>query len=83
MEVSQFDLECDIKIGPECASAIAKGLCENVALQELYLGQRLEEGAFHGPSWERMLDRNQLLIVLDIWRSWCQIIRVACSRLVS
>jgi len=66
MEVLQFDLECDIKIGPECAAGIVDGLSENVALQELYLGQRLEEGAFYGPNWEHMLDRNQSLKELGL-----------------
>jgi len=63
-QVFQFDRER--KMGPKCAASIAKGLCENTTLQELDLGTGLQEGAFHGPSWERMLDRNRSLMILNL-----------------
>jgi hypothetical protein len=54
------------KLGLPSATAIAKGLGQNSTLQSLHLVGTLGPGAFHGPTWQDTLQRNQTLQELSL-----------------
>jgi hypothetical protein len=53
-------------LGLPSATAIAKGLGHNSTLQSLHLVGTLGTGAFHGPTWQDTLQRNQTLKELSL-----------------
>ena len=61
-----METDNDGRIDRECTTAITTGLCQNISLCELDLGSILGKGAFHGPSWASMLERNHSLKELKL-----------------